>query len=99
MKILSIYIETEKLKKGIDCFADVDVDMERDDGKSIIIRVPLKPGEISSGMVKVKRLPTGGYDYSELGRKDCLPTIKKHIGEVVMNKLFEGEEQLENLGK
>jgi hypothetical protein len=99
MKILSIYIETEKLKKGLDCFADVDIDMERDDGKSIIIRVPLKPNEISSGMVKPKRTSTGRYDYSELSRADCIPTIKKHIGEVVMNKLFEGEEQLENLGK
>ena len=62
MKILSIYIETDKLKKGIDCYADVDLDMEREDGKSIIIRVPLFAYELSGSAY------ANSLDCSKLGR-------------------------------
>ena len=98
MRVISTYIDLENLRLGRNAFADVEVDLQRDDGKLTIIRIELKPGDVWS-YARGSSNYNNSNSYKELSKADCLKTIKNHIGQVVANKLFEDEEKLLELNK
>jgi hypothetical protein len=100
MKVISCYIELDKLKSGTIpqfIYADVELDMDREDGKMMIVRIPLPPYDT---YFKAKgRSYSQVSDLQQMTRSDFIPMIKQQIGEIVANELFEDEEALINLGK
>lgn len=99
MKVLSCNIELDKLKSGSIpqfIYADVELDMDREDKRINTIRIPL---EVSSTFYRMRGRYASNNDYQTMTRIDFLPIIKEHIGAIIADKLFEGEEALQNLGK
>lgn len=94
MKIERIYVELEKLHKGESAFADVELDLE--DEKITLIRVPLSPRLILTGSLSNSQY-LDPAELQSITEAKCYPLIKEHVGEVVSNKLFENMEKLSKM--
>ena len=101
MKVLSTNIPLELLQKGKIGFADIEMDMDREDGKLTIIRLTLDPKDVLQfkGIQTEYRNGRNEYPYEKITRAIALDSIKFHVGQIVADKLFEDEEKLINMLK